>query len=129
MKKLVLFFLLLMFSSMSANATSYVHYGVGNRPMRVTHGGYHTRSVHQFGSNAMFTPQSAREAGIRNRAIAREKAVTRAIANRGCQNATNLPIVTGNITKPAPVQISRFDKNYQISSGKSYTRNGITYYE
>ncbi len=30
--------------------------------------------------------------------------------------------------KPAPVEVSRFSKNYTIPTQKSYTRNGITYY-
>ena len=35
----------------------------------------------------------------------------------------------GNVVVPKKVEISRFDKNYQISTRKSYTKNGITYFE
>ncbi len=30
--------------------------------------------------------------------------------------------------KPAPVEASRFSKNYIVPTQKSYTKNGITYY-
>ena len=36
--------------------------------------------------------------------------------------------VATQTARTAPVEISRFDKNYKISTPKSYTRNGITYF-
>ncbi len=135
MKKIILTVLVILFSTMSVNAAEYIYGAGGRQPIaRVSHG--QVRSIHNFGSNALFTPQNAIRAGARNRAIAREKAMTRAIANYGTGRVgygygggygygTQVATQTA---RTAPVEISRFDKNYKISTPKSYTRNGITYF-
>lgn len=137
MKKIILTVLVILFSTMSVNAAEYIYGAGGRQPIaRISHG--QVRPIHNFGSNALFTPQNAIRAGARNRAIAREKAMTRAIANCGTRRVGygygygggygyGAQVAT-QTARTAPVEISRFDKNYKISTPKSYTRNGITYF-
>lgn len=134
MKKIILTVLVILFSTMSVNATEYIYGAGGRQPIaRVSRGQVH--SIHNFGSNALFTPQNASRAGARNRAIAREKAMTRAIANCGNRRVGygygsryGYGAQVAETAHVAPVEISRFDKNYKISTPKSYTKNGITYF-
>lgn len=125
-----------MFTSLSANATYSVHFGNTGRPAFTSHGGGLRRPMHSFGSNAAFTPANRRYAGIRNRAIQREKAITRAISSMGSRNyyansgyggrgySSYYRTASTNTVEP-----SRLNKNYTPSKvTKSYTRNGITYY-
>ena len=119
---------------MSVNAAEYIYGAGGRQPIaRVSRGQVH--SIHNFGSNALFTPQNASRAGARNRAIAREKAMTRAIANCGSRRVGygyggryGYGAQVAETVHVAPVEISRFDKNYKIGTPKSYTKNGITYF-
>lgn len=134
MKKIILTVLVILFSTMSVNAAEYIYGAGGRQPIaRVSRGQVH--SIHNFGSNALFTPQNASRAGARNRAIAREKAMTRAIANCGSRRVGygygsrySYGAQVAETAHVAPVEISRFDKNYKISTPKSYTKNGITYF-
>lgn len=140
MKKIILTVLVILFSTMSVNAAEYIYGAGGRQPIaRVSRGQVH--SIHNFGSNALFTPQNASRAGARNRAIAREKAMTRAIANCGSRRVGSgygygygygsrygYGAQVAETAHVAPVEISRFDKNYKISPPKSYTKNGITYF-
>ena len=137
MKKIILTVLVIMLSTIPANAAEYIYGAGGRQPIaRVQHG--QMRPIHNFGSNALYTPQNAMRAGARNRAIAREKAMTRAIANSCTRRAgygynrgygySNYGTQVATQATPAPVELSRFDKNYRISTPKSYTKNGITYF-
>lgn len=133
MKKFLLTVLLIMFTSLSANATYSVSFGNTGRPAFVSHGGM-SRSMHNFGSNAAFTPRNRAYAGIRNREIQRQKAVTRAISSMAAQNYGNSNYNyqrTMNGTRNSVAvqnQVSRFDRNYTVKTQKSYTRGGVTYY-
>ena len=134
MKKIILTVLVILFSTISVNAAEYIYGAGGRQPIaRVSRGQVH--SIHNFGSNALFTPQNASRAGARNRAIAREKAMTRAIANCGSRwvgygygGRYGYGAQVAETEHVAPVEISLFDKNYKISTPKSYTKNGITYF-
>lgn len=134
MKKFLLTVLLIMFTSLSANATYSVSFGNTGRPAFVSHGGGMPRSMHNFGSNAAFTPRNRVYAGIRNREIQRQKAVTRAIrsmASQNCGNSNyNYQRTMGTTRNSVAVQnqVSRFDRNYTVRTQKSYTRGGVTYY-
>lgn len=124
MKKFVLLFLVIMFTCIDVNASTQVFFGNTGRPSYRVSGAYRsTTSVHRFGTNAGFAPQNIRRAQVRNRAIARQKAMTRGArqyANNYNNTAYSRPI--------QPAQMSRFNKNYKISTQRAITRNGVTYY-
>lgn len=124
MKKFLLIFLVILLTCLDANATTQVFFGNTGRPSYRVSGAYRsTTSVHRFGTNAGFAPQNIRRAQVRNRAIQRQKAMTRA-ARQYAGNYHN----TGYSRPIQPAQISRFNKNYKISTQKPVIRNGVTYY-
>ncbi len=111
MKKIIATVLLLLFTSLSANATTQVFFGNTGRPVSYSRG-FHRASYNNFGSNAAFKPANRTYAGIRNRQISREKALTKAIAASAQRNMT-----------------STLSRNYTPTRARSsYTRDGITYY-
>lgn len=129
--------LLIAFNCVPANATYQVFFGNTGRPTHYSHGIGNARSVHHFGSNAAFTPANARAAGARQRAVAREKAITNAINSMGNRNYGNNIGYNGNgygmaaySNRSVNVEpVSRFDKSSTPNRAtKSYTRNGVTYY-
>lgn len=125
MKKFLLMILVIFFTSIEANATTQVFFTNTGRPSyRVVGANRSVTSMHNFGSNARFAPANAHRAQIGQRSTQRHKAMPRSMAQKypnsfGNQNIQNRQIAT---------QTSRFNKNYTISSQKSYSRNGITYY-
>lgn len=126
MKKFLLFMFVMFFVCLDANATTTVVFGNTGRPAYRVTGAYRsTRPIHNFGSNAGFTPANIRRAQIRQRAINREKAMTRAMAR---QIASGYSGQQSTTTAQRPTQISRFNKNYKISAQKTSTRNGVIYY-
>lgn len=138
MKRFLLLLLLFMFTSLSAQATYSVHFGNTGRPAFRSHGGGMYRSVNRFGSNAAFTPANRRYAGVRNRAIQRDKAITKAISSMGTRNY-NINSGSGyggsgsssyyRAANIATVEPSRLSKNYTPAKTKKiYTKDGITYY-
>lgn len=124
MKKFLLMVLVIFFTCLDANATTQVFFGNTGQPSYRVSGAYRsTSSVHRFGTNAGFAPQNIRRAQIRNRVINRQKAMTRS-AKQCCRRYNT----TAHTRTSAPAQISRFNKNYKISTQKTVTRNGVTYY-
>ena len=126
MKKVLLFFLLLIFTCLTAGAAQ-VFYGAGGVPIAVSYGGGARHSINNFGSNAAFLPHNRIRAGQRIRA--RKFAQTRAqiLAQRHANRI--LPPQSVNVyARPNP-PMSRFDRNYTISSGRRYVRNGIIYFD
>ncbi len=124
MKKFLLTALVILMTCMSAQATQFVRYSITGRPI--------VRSSTHFGRNALYTPANRMRAGARSRAYAREKAITRAISSMGqrCYAGAQggyIPMRNSVASTPIATQ-SRFNKNYVIRTPKSYTRNGITYY-
>lgn len=133
MKKFILILTALFMFGLCAQSME-VHY-MGGRPAYISTP-YGRTSINNFGSNAAFLPHNTAAAGARIRA--REFAKLR--AQSGMMRAPrryarpygrrysnmSYPVQTSvNITP-----VSRFDKNYQISTNrKSYTRNGITYFD
>ncbi len=137
MKKFLLTILMIMLTSLSAHATYSVHYGNTGVPSFAVYGGTMRRSLHSFGSNAAFTPSNRVLAGRRMRAIAREKAITKAISSMGSSSRYSQPYAAGGgygraysyqAASVATVEPSRFSKDYTPRTQKSYTRGGITYY-
>ncbi len=125
MKKVLLTLLMIIFTSLSANATYTVHFGNTGHPAYAVHGGTVRRSLHSFGSNAAFTPSNR----IRPARVSRTKAMTRAMKNmnryggNGYGNAYSYR--AANVVSVEP---SRFSRNYTPRTQRSYTRSGITYY-
>jgi len=135
MKKLLTLVLIFLLATCDGVlATTSVRYNNAGARMTISRGTRAPRSAVTFGRNAGFTPAYRRAAGRRMRAIERHKAITRAIANQGCPGMypnrypNRYPVMYYSQSN-APIEISRFNRNYTITPvQKSYTRNGITYY-
>ncbi len=136
MKKVLVMLVMVLFSCVPANATYQVFFNAGGVPISRAHGGGMRHSINNFGSNAGFTPQNIRREQARRRAVAREEAITNAINAMGRNNSYNggmngmysnySPRAT---SRTAVVEQSRFDRNYTPArTTRSYTRNGVTYY-
>lgn len=131
MKKIILTIFVILFMSLSSNATTIVSYGAGGVPMTATSGARRVSVVgdhYGFGRNAMFHPDNVAKASKQ-----------RALRNcRTCPYNNRYRKLTGNNYNyypapmtPAPMivpQVSRLNKSYTIAPKSSYTRNGITYY-
>ena len=121
MKKLILTVLVLLLTTTTANATYHVHY-MNTGAVSHSHYGAPRPISASFGRNAAFTPAGrARIASTR-----RHYAHLRGEQAR-CANCYNKRPVISTASR-APMEISRFNKNYKITAQKTYTRNGITYY-
>lgn len=137
MKKVLVLLVMILFSCVPVNASYQVFYNAGGVPISRAYGGGMRHSINNFGSNALFTPQNIRREQARRRAIAREEAITNAINSMGKNNRYNggmNPRMYSNYTprstsRTAVVEQSRFDRNYTPTrTTRSYTRNGVTYY-
>ncbi len=131
MKKLLLMFVLIGFTCLSANAGELL-YTLGV-PMRYSSGNGTSRSIYRYGRNASFTPANQARAAARQRAIRRYEAITKSLENdvrNQCGSGGSYPRNYSNQRAVALQQpISRFDRNYTVSrSQKAYTRGGVTYY-
>ena len=128
MKKLLLMFVLIGFTCLSANAGELL-YTLGV-PMRYSSGNGTSRSVYRYGTNASFTPANQARAAARQGAIRRYDAITNSIENSGRNQYGYAPRNYSNQRAVALQQpVSRFDKSYSVSRPqKSYTRGGVTYY-
>lgn len=126
MKKVLFIFLLLMFNCTIAGAAQ-VFYGAGGVPIAVSYGGGARHSINNFGSNAAFLPHNRIRAGQRIRA--RKFAQTRAQILAQQRGNILLPPPSANVYKRPTPPMSRFDRNYTISSGRRYVRNGVIYFD
>lgn len=134
MKKFLLVLFLTGFTCLSANAYS-VHYMNGH-PVSVNYSNGYSRSINNFGRNAAFLPQTQARAARYRRAVARQVAITKAIENMGNNRYPSrcgygAPNRINHINTASAVtsgNVSRLNRNYSIKSQKSYSRNGITYY-
>lgn len=122
MKKFILTLLLIMFTSISAEATSFVHYSNTGRPVSVSRGTFPARSTYRYGTNAAFSP-GYRAARPRRMAACPHRGQRGDYRNRRPYRAAYV-----NKTSVANVEPSRFSKNYSIPARKSYSRGGMTYY-
>ena len=137
MKKVLVMLVMVLFSCVPANATYQLFFNAGGVPISRAYGGGMRRSINNFGSNAGFTPRNIRREQARRRAIARENAITNAINSMGRNNSYNGGMNSGmyanysqrSVNRTAVVEQSRFDRNYTPArTTRSYTRNGVTYY-
>jgi len=133
MKKILAVLFILLFTAGDAFATIEVRYNNAGVRHSVTYGAHAPRSAVRFGTNAAFTPANAHYAGTRNREIQRQRAVTRAIDAYGRSYARprNAQYYGGYNSIASTVNeapISRYSKNYTVKAQRSYTRNGVTYY-
>ena len=136
MKRFILILAMLLLTNVSANAVYYTGVGGIGRPTHVMSHSGRMVSINNFGSNAAFLPQNRIAAGQRIRMRNAYKNYAHMRGNdrfaRPYGYYGNYYQGTGynNINMNRPTQISRLDKNYQIPmTRKSYTRNGVTYFE
>lgn len=122
MKKFILTLLALLITSTTANATYHVHY-MNTGAVSHSHYGAPRPVSASFGRNAAFTPANRARLATTRRHYAHLRGEQAKCAN--CYNKR--PVIT-TAASHAPVEISRFNKNYKITAQKTYTRNGITYY-
>lgn len=147
MKKAIATILMLLFTSLSANANYQVFFGNTGHPVSYSSGGGRAVSINNFGANAAFAPKNTRGRSFARDSFARP--VCRSCYSRPrsadvyrhnhdyIMNRTRLRqarmrrhYVTTSASKVSN-QISRFDKKYQLSSNsspKTITCGGITYY-
>lgn len=136
MRKILAVLFILLFTAGDAFANIEVRYNNAGARRSIQYGAHAPRSAANFGRNAAFTPANRRAAGIRQRRFARERALTRALANynSGCENcsrgygggAYSQNVTTPSVRTETP---SRLSRNYTISTAKkTYTRGGVTYY-
>lgn len=123
MKKFILTLLLIMFTSMSAEATYVVHYGNTGRPVSVSRGIRPARSVYRYGANAAFSPGYR---AARPRRVAACPRSTRRGEYGNYNNGYQSAYV--NRAAVASTEPSRFSRNYTVPVRKSYSRGGMTYY-
>lgn len=136
MKKFLLMLLMICFTCLVSDAAS-VYYS-GGVPVRYSSGNGLSRSIHRYGTNAAFAPHNVRRASVRQRQIRRYNAITKAIENsgrRGYGMGYGMGGYGGGYSMSrmgqrayVAEQPSRFSKDFVIKPQKSYTRNGITYY-
>lgn len=130
MKKLLLVFFTVLFTTLSSNAAAIVSYGPGGVPLSMQLGPKKYSVVgdyYHFGENALASPQNIARQRMRriNNQIRRRNTIAEGYVPTIKNSAGVLPSAPVEYTR----SISRFNRNYRISAPrKSYTRNGITYY-
>lgn len=147
MKKFILSLVIIMFSSLSANATSQVFFTNTGRPSHIYYGTRPIRSINNFGYNAGFLPRNNpyyyRTAGYRYErgfarpahCCARPRSAYKYTHNRENINyrTQQRRLVTTQRAQSMPQKnvqtISRFDKNYSIAPTKRISANGVTFYK
>ncbi len=123
MKKFLLTLLIFGLTTTVANATYHVHYS-NTGAVASSHRGAPRHISSTFGRNAAFTPANrARLAAVRRQ---RQYARLRGECGNCPNNYNRQPLVATTVSTTP--EISRFSKSYKITPQKSYTRNGITYY-
>lgn len=136
MKKFLVLLFVFLFTTGNAFAWTEVRSSNTGRPIASHRGAMRPASA-SFGQGALFTPRNRAIAGRLNRMAQRERAITHAMRNMYNQRAMNgqANAMQGGARSPQltttsrPVSVSRFNKNYKISTQtKSRTNNGITYY-
>jgi len=126
MKKIILTVLVLVFTTLSANASYMVHFNNTGRPVSYSRGIRPAASFNNYGRNASFSP-GYRRVGPRHYARPHRMANQhRQYAN--CPNRYNSYARRGTAISSYTPQTSRFSKNYTVPVTKSYSRGGMTYY-
>ena len=147
MKKFILSLIILMFSCLSASATSQVFFTNTGRPSHISYGTSPIRSIDNFGYNAGFLPQNnpyyyrttnyRYERGFARPARCCAKPRSAYKYNHNYENINyrtkQRKIATTQRVQSIPRKntqtISRFDKNYSLTPTKKISTNGITFYK
>ena len=147
MKRFVLILSVLLLTNLSANAIYMRSVGGVGRPTHVMGPSGQMRSINNFGSNAIFLKQPTVGRSYSNGAVYRGSYNRYAhpryydrfahpryydrYARPHRYYYENYNLANNNsVSVSQATQVSRFDKNYKISTAKkSYTRNGVTYFE
>lgn len=146
MKKIFATLFILLFSNLSASANYQVFFGNTGHPVSYSRGGSRAVSMNNFGSNAAFAPKNTRGRSFARDSFARPVCdwcfarprsaniyrhnhdyIMARTRNRQARMRQYISTSASKINHP----VSRFDKNYQLSSNssnKSVTCGGITYY-
>lgn len=147
MKKWFFTLLIIGFTTLSANATTQVFFGNTGRPVSYSHG-HISRSINNFGSNAMYSPSYRENHRRYERSFAQPISGRYARPRPDCvyrnnhqniMNRTNARMARARVQKTYEINtvhrsrttVSRFSKSYQISnsnSNKIVTCGGVTYY-
>lgn len=136
MKKFLLLICMIIFTSLSANATTTVYYNSAGAATHTRFGAGPRISSNMMRANphlnhmAMFSPPRPRYYGPRRYArnnFARPYGMVDPIMMPGYNNQVVMNASAASAPKTQEVT-SRLSKNYQPRARKSYTRNGITYY-
>ncbi len=133
MKKFLLTLFVICFTCLASDAGSL--YFSGGMPVRYSSGNGRSHSVNRYGTNAAFAPHTRARIVAKQRQIRRYNAITKALENYGSRSAYGMGGYGGAYGMSSRAnrayvaeQPSRFSKDYTIKPQKSYTRNGITYY-
>lgn len=133
MKRFILILLVMLFTTLNADAV-FITYSSTGHPTRMMHPSGRVSSINNFGSNAAFLPRNTAAAAHRlrmhqlQRDYARVRGADRFARPYGYYNHGYGVGPARAVVRSVPP--SRFNRNYQITSqSRSYTRNGITYFD
>lgn len=146
MKKFILTLIIIMFSCLSANATSQVFYTNTSKPSHISYGTRPIRSIDNFGYNAEFLPQNNpyyrrphyrynRRFAQPAKCCARPRSAYKYAHNHDIINyrTKQRKIATTQRVQSIPRKntqtISRFDKNYRITHTPKISTNGVIFYK
>lgn len=127
MKKLIAVFFVFILTNCTANASTSVYYNRAGAVVAIAPGVRRPMSQNVYEYNMRIRQRRyahAHKRPARPCHTFRGTAMTRAerMQRYGYEPIAIVP------KKTAPVEASRFSKNYNIPTQKSYTKNGITYY-
>ena len=133
MKRLLILLVCIFFTALNANASTTVYYQNTGVPLYIQRGAGPRVSIHSIQSNPHYRPMAYRNNFSHPYGMQRY-ARNRYAQPRGVNQINNNHIVIGNVPpKPvAPavnsVPVSRLNKGYKPRSVRSYSRNGMVYY-
>lgn len=120
----------MLFTSIGANASTTVYFQNTGVPVAIQRGAGPRVSIHAIQSNPHYNPMVYRNNFSRPYRNPRF-ATDRFAKPRGMNPMNNNKVVIGTVP-PRPVvnnaPVSRFDRGYQPRANRSYSRNGMVYY-
>lgn len=146
MKKFILSLVIILFSCLSANATSQVFFTNTGRPSHISYGSGPRKSIDNFGYNAGFLPQNnpyyyrrshhyQRRFAHPARCCAKPRSAYKYSHNHAniTYRTQQRKAYTTQRVQSSPRKnnqtISRFDKNYNLSPSKKISTNGVIFYK
>lgn len=137
MKKLLTVFFILILTHCSANASTTVQYNRAGVPTYISRGAGAPKMIHNFGQNTRLVTEPSRKhyrggvpyhTGHYKRPCECARTGNRKMAMTRYEKRNQYLPQTTNVTKDISTSVSRYDKNYTVQVPKTYSRNGITYY-